>query len=362
MIAAPTRLVCSRAKNWLAAACALLPATASFAQAPPDWQPFREASQPAATEFDPQSQVAPAQAICEPTCDPMGMAVGAPVVMCPQPMFAAPAAEMPYYMDASSSTPTSPEFWQWRVLPLGVIWQSYWASVHEPRMSGVAFADGSGGSLLDATLGGRFSVLRYGTEGSGRPMGAELQIEGAATPRINFGEEWDLDAADFRAGVPIVYGRERWQTKLAYYHISAHMGDEFAIREMALADRINYVRDSIVLAASFFPMPAWRWYAEAGWAFNADGGADPWELQFGVDVADPAPTGLSGTPFFAVNGHLRQEHNYGGNVVFQAGWLWRGSGTGTLRTGFHYFNGKTNQYQFFDNFEQQIGGGLWYDF
>ena len=51
-----------------------------------------------------------------------------------------------------------------------------------------------------------------------------------------------------------------------------------------------------------------------------------------------------------------------GNVVLEAGWLWRGNSTGTLRTGFHYFNGKSNQFQFFDNFEEQIGGGVWYDF
>jgi hypothetical protein len=139
------------------------------------------------------------------------------------------------------------------------------------------------------------------------------------------------------------------------------MGDEFAIREDALDERINFSRDVLTLALSYFPLPAWRFYAEAGWAFYYDV-SEPWEFQFGVDVAEPGPTGPWGTPFIAVNGHIREEVDYSGNVVAQAGWLWRGNSSQTLRAGFHYYNGKSSQFEFFDQFEEQIGGGLWYDF
>jgi hypothetical protein len=30
--------------------------------------------------------------------------------------------------------------------------------------------------------------------------------------------------------------------------------------------------------------------------------------------------------------------------------------------GAHYYNGLSDQYAFFRNFEQQIGAGIWYDF
>jgi hypothetical protein len=362
----------------LLCACALAVSAIARGQAP-GWQPYREgdvsgeaalaggpvASANGASVAPPQSlpQVDFAQAMCDPSmvCTP-----------CPQPMFAAPmcvtpgydasALGMPTYIDPSMGAPTNPAYWQWRLLPEGVIWQSYWASLHESRISGVPFVDQHGTALLDVSLGGRASLLRYGTDGPGRPLGAELQIEGAAFPRLNLDENWDLDATDFRFGLPLVYGREKWEAKFSYYHLSSHMGDEFAIREMAIANRINYSRDSLVAALAFYPLPAWRWYAEAGWAFHYDGGAEPWELQVGVDVAQPGPTDALGTPFFAINGHLREEHDFGGNVVFQAGWLWRGNSTRTMRLGFHYFNGKTNQWEFFDQFEEQIGGGLWYDF
>lgn len=289
------------------------------------------------------------------------------MIVCPQPAYGAtafdtPMDSMPMAFAASGAPPKSPQFWQWRLLPDNVIWQSYWAGVHEPRISGVVFHNAPNNTnYIDVTLGGRASVLRYGSDGGDRPEGAELQIEGAAFPRLNLDANWDMDAADFRFGVPLVYGREKWQTKFAFYHLSSHMGDEYAIREHALDERINFSRDVLTLAFSYFPLPAWRWYAEAGWAFHYDE-SKPWEFQFGVDVAQPGPTGAIGAPFFAVNGHIREELDYGGNLVAQIGWFWRGNSTKVLRTGFHYFNGKSNQFEFFRNFEEQIGAGLWYEF
>jgi hypothetical protein len=240
------------------------------------------------------------------------------------------------------------------------------AGVHEPRMSGVVFAETkSGTTMLDVTLGGRVGILRYGTPESyaGLPQGWELDIEGAAFPRLNLNHNWDLDAVDFRFGLPLTYGRDKWQLKFSYYHLSSHMGDEFAIRnEPILNERINYSRDALVLGVSYYVVPAIRLYSEAGWAFYTGEIADPWEFQFGVDWARPGATGFLGTPFAAVNGQIRQELDYGGNFVLQAGWLWRGMTDNELRFGFHYYNGLSNQFQFYNKFEQQIGAGLWYEY
>jgi hypothetical protein len=257
--------------------------------------------------------------------------------------------------------PDDPLLWQWRVLPAGVVYPSYMAGVKESRIGAQTFvADDMW--LMDVTLGGRAAILRYGDNNAQRPQGWELAIEGAAFPRLNFDENWDLEAVDFRFGVPLTYGRDEFQFKFAYYHLSAHLGDELAIRENLLSQRINYARDALVLGVSYRPLPAWRWYAETSWAFYYDEGALPWEFQFGLDLAQPGPTGSAGTPFAAINGHLREDVDFGGNLVVQAGWLWRGETTSTLRLGVHYFNGKTNQFEFYDQFEQQIGAGLWYDF
>ena len=63
-----------------------------------------------------------------------------------------------------------------------------------------------------------------------------------------------------------------------------------------------------------------------------------------------------------MNGHLREEVNFSGAFTFEAGWAWRGAAANMLRTGLFYYNGESNQFSFFDEHEEQIGYGLWYDF
>jgi hypothetical protein len=268
------------------------------------------------------------------------------------------------FLDLSDAGPAAraASEWRWRLLPAGIIYRSYMASVHESRLAGIVFNESDDQSILDVSLGGRVGILRYGTADELYPQGWQVDMEGAAFPRLALDHNWDVEATDFRFGVPLTYGIDNWQYKFSYYHLSSHLGDEFAIRNAgSLAGRINYSRDALVLGASWFPLPAWRLYAEADWAFHFDDGNEPWEFQFGVDYAQPGPTDIYGTPFLAVNGHLRESVDFGGNLVAQAGWLWRGTTGHTLRTGLHYFNGKSSQYEFYDDFEQQIGFGIWYD-
>jgi hypothetical protein len=256
-----------------------------------------------------------------------------------------------------------PDVWYWQVLPDGLIYHSYWAGVHEPRLGIVAMDERNTQAFWDGTLGGRVGLLRYGNGQSIFPQGWQLDVEAAAIIRMTLDEIRDFEFADYRVGVPLTYGIDNWQFKFAVYHLSSHLGDEFAIANPgSLADRINYVRDAVVVGASYYPVPVMRLYSEAAYAVNIDGGAKPWEFQFGTEIARAGPTGPRGTPFFAVNAHLREEHDFGGDINTQAGWLWRGDSGQVVRAGVQYYNGKSSQYQIFDQYEQQIGFGLWYDF
>ena len=264
---------------------------------------------------------------------------------------------VPDLMFPSASAP-----WCWELLPDGLIYRSYLAGPREPRIGLTTFHEnGSGDWLWDSTLGGRRSLLRYGNGNPQRPEGFEVQIEGAALVRLNLEQNRDVESSDFRVGVPLVYGVDNWQFKTGYYHLSSHLGDEYLNRNLG-STRINYVRDAIFVGLSYYPDPALRLYGETAYAFYTSGGADPWEFQVGFEYAEPGPTGCAGTPFVAANGHLRQEIDFGGDLTLQAGWLWRGATGSMLRAGFHYLNGKSNQYQFFDISEEQIGFGVWYDF
>lgn len=355
----------------LVALCLWLPPVV-FAQQAPVWQPYRSVNPPlaAADVVVTDTPHLPVDALLDSDLE----------VLCPpcpqycQPQYCQPQYCQPQYVHTHQYTNApygdpvlaplaASEAWSWHLMPNDLIWHSYLGSAKEPRISGTWFEELQDDvSLLDVTLGGRSSILRYGTYNEGRSEGWELQLEGAAILRLNLDFNWDLDLVDYRFGVPVVYGYDRHQWKFAYYHLSSHLGDELIIREDNLDERINYSRDVLVIAYSFFPVEAVRIYGEMGYAFVIEGGSEPWEFQFGIDYAQPGPTGACGTPFFAINGHLREEVNFGGNLALQAGWLWRGKSGKVLRTGLHYYNGKSPQFETFDEFEHQIGVGLWHDF
>lgn len=255
--------------------------------------------------------------------------------------------------------------YSWQVLPDGLMYRSYQAGPREPRIGTTiihnsTFVENSQ-AIWDGTVGGRRGLIRYGSRDRINPEGWQVDIEGAALVRLNLDHERDVDASDFRFGVPVTWGEGKVRYKLAYYHLSSHLGDEFIGRNPG-AMRVNYVRDALLLGASYYTNPKLRLYGEIGYAFYTSGGAEPLELQFGAEYSRPGCTGIYGTPFFATNVHLREEIDFSGDWTTQAGWLWRGASGSVLRFGLHYVNGKSTQYQLFDTNEEQIGMGLWYDF
>jgi hypothetical protein len=248
-----------------------------------------------------------------------------------------------------------------QIMPNGLIYRSYMAGVKEPRFASVWSSENDFGPVWDIAIGGRVGILRYGTTDDNRPEGWQLDFEGAVFPRLDpNGVSTPLIAADYRAGIPLTYGRGPLHCKFAYYHLSSHLGDEFLLSTGH--PRINYTRDALVLGAGYYCTDALRVYGEVGYAFNAVDGAKPWEVQFGADLSPPH-TGLKGSPFAAVNAHLREEVNFGGNFVAQAGWQWRQYANGRIfRLGVQYFNGMSDRYEFFDDYENKVGGGLWFDY
>jgi len=249
----------------------------------------------------------------------------------------------------------------WQILPEGLIYHSYLAGANEPRMASQWFNEKDEGWLVDNSIGGRIGLLRNGTKGPAMVQGFQVDFEAAAFLRQDLDKELDVVSTDFRAGVPFTFGIGRYQTKIAYYHLSSHLGDEFL--EDNDVTRINFARDVIVWGHSYYLTDDVRIYGEAGWAFYSDGGSDPWEFQFGLDYSPACAIGPRGAPFFALNAHLREEVDFGGNFVAQAGWQWRRRVGGPIfRAGAHYYNGKSPQFSFFNNYEHQLGLGIWYDF
>ena len=74
----------------------------------------------------------------------------------------------------------------------------------------------------------------------------------------------------------------------------------------------------------------------------------------GAEYSPAHFTGFRGAPCLAVNGYLREEFDFGGNLTAQAGWQWRGEhNRRLLRIGGEYSNGKTEQFEFYANTERR---------
>lgn len=258
-------------------------------------------------------------------------------------------------------TMSGDEDWSWQVVPRGLMYPAYLAGQKESRFASQMVYERHQGWLWDVALGGHVGFLRYGTRDVDAPQGWQIDLEGAAFPRLSPIYDRDVWSTDFRFGVPLTCQFGPWEGKFGYKHESSHLGDEFMLRFPGYP-RINYVREVLLLGAAYHLWPMVRVYAESGWCFEIDGGAQPWEFQFGAEYAPAEETGPRGAPFAAINGRLRQEVAFGGNLTVEAGWEWRGA-TGTMfRVGGVYFNGMSEQYQFYGEYEEQIGFGIWYDY
>ena len=255
--------------------------------------------------------------------------------------------------------PNNDEPWTWQILPSGLMYKLYLASDREPRLGSEIVYQRNQGWLWDSTIGARVGLLRYGTTNELLPQGWQLDVEAAAFPRLD--ENRNLVECDFRAGLPLTTRQGPWELKAGYVHTCSHIGDLYLLGNPDF-QRIDYVRDSIVWGLALYITPALRLYTETSGAFHYTGEAKPWEFQFGADFSSTAPTGPYGAPFCAINGHLREVNDFGGNMTVQAGWQWRGDTGHLLRIGMQYFSGMSEQTQFYNKFEEQIGGGLWYDF
>lgn len=360
-------------------------------QVPPQWAP-RPSSQTGTSHRTPEPHAsAPIETVANvvppapaPTGDPDGESTvgGAPLADLPDfsrdldddTELAAMPYQAPVYtrrgkrkLLTNPAEPRDPasscrDCWVSQLFPDGLLYKSYLAGEKEPRMGLSQLVVSGGNTIWEAALGGRVGLWRLGTPGAVRPEGWQIDLEGAALARVDKDENSDLDAADFRFGVPVTYRRGATAYKFGYYHLSSHVGDEYLLKHPTFRRR-NYVRDAVVLGISQDFTLDLRGYAEVAYAPAASGGAEPLEFQFGAEYSPARSNGGKGDPFAAVNIHLREEFNFGGSVNVMTGWQWRGPLTDRLfRVGVQYYNGKSMQYSFFNEHEELIGAGMWFDY
>ena len=276
--------------------------------------------------------------------------LGEPVFAPTQIVFVTPSA--------SKSTGPGSE-----VLPNGLLCRSYIASPNEPRFSSVANYDISKKTWRwDATLGGRVGLFRRDHPDFLNLDAWQIDLEGAAMPRLNPHLHMDVESVDYRFGLLWTGKRDNLAFKFGYFHVSSHVGDEFLLKNPSYK-RDNFFRESLVLGASLQATPEVRCYGEVAWATSVKGGAQPWQFQIGAEHSSIAEHATQGAPFSAVNVHLREEVDFAAGLTAMTGWQWKGPESGrSMRVGMQYYNGPTNQYEFFRRYDNQLGMGVWFDY
>jgi len=251
--------------------------------------------------------------------------------------------------------------YRWHLLPEQVLFKPYIAGIRAPRLAAEIVHDyESGDNFFDSALGGTVGVWRYGTGGL-RPDGWQMDVSAAAFLRQNASEELDVDATDFRVRVPITYRSGPTAIQFGYDHISSHAGDEFLERNPGF-QRLNFLRDSLILAIRHDLTPDLNVYAEIDYAVNFEI-SEPWLFQFGAEYSPYLQHGWKGAPIVAVNSQLREELDYDPSISIIAGWQWLSPETDNLiRLGLRYYRGFSQQYSFYEQREELLGIGLYYDF
>ncbi len=270
-----------------------------------------------------------------------------------------PYAQPNAYPQTAALPQSSDAQWCFDLLPDGLIYRPYLAGPKESR-TGLQLLRANNEWTLDSSIGGQWGLIRIGTQDPIFPEGFQFDIEASAQLRHVSLHSLDLLSSDFRVGLPLSYGRNNHQTKLAVYFLRAHPSDRLLERIRSLWTDDFFQRQSLVFGHSVYVSNRFRLYGEAGYAFSSKV-SDKWEFQFGAECAPVCPTGLLGSPFLAANGYLREEVDFGGTFTLQAGWAWRKKRGRLFRVGMQYSNGASSQLALHDRHEQQIGFGIWFD-
>ncbi|MEZ6061589.1 MAG: DUF1207 domain-containing protein [Planctomycetaceae bacterium] len=189
------------------------------------------------------------------------------------------------------------------VLPDGLLYRSYIAAPHEPRFATVALYDyGAKSWRWDATIGGRVGLFRRDQPEFLNLDAWQIDLEGAALPRLDPQKSMDVESIDYRFGLLWTGKQDNLAFKFGYFHVSSHVGDEYQLKNPTF-ERINYVRESLILGTSYYPTADWRLYGEAAFAVEYGGGAKPWQFQGGAEYTPQASDPKAGAPFIAVNAH-----------------------------------------------------------
>jgi hypothetical protein len=255
--------------------------------------------------------------------------------------------------------------YEYVTLPSTLLWKPPIANLREPQFYGI-FHNIKGQSYIDTAIGAEFELGRIAPKGKSDPNrqleneGLGLDVFGAVFTRFN--QKRFLTSIDYRAGIPLVYKKGPWSTKLSYEHTSTHIGDEYSQAYHVYQKPL--VLDEVVFGLSRYWGEHLRTYGQFGYAFNTakeTNANNRTRFDWGISYSNYDDTGPTGRPFAAFDMDIRSYQGYTPNNSFQLGWQWVNQGR-SVRLAFQYFEGKSMYGQFYTKSENWYGFGGYYNF
>ncbi|MBI2932172.1 MAG: DUF1207 domain-containing protein, partial [Planctomycetes bacterium] len=176
----------------------------------------------------------------------------------------------------------------------------------------------------------------------------DVGIEGAVISRFDLNEDWDMDSADYRFGLPIGYRKGNVAVKIHAWHLTSHLGDELITRTGARALRYN--KEELAFGFACDITPEVRLYADGGWGFHLDGPKERWRFQLGGEWVREHL--WEGAPRTFVACDLKWREDTGDWAISMQGGFWMiqssAAATAGMRILLEYYRGTAAQTQFPD--------------
>jgi hypothetical protein len=252
------------------------------------------------------------------------------------------------------------------LFPTGDIHPVYIADPHRPTNSiGMQFysrtgIDDSTGVRTGLSAGGRLGLLRIDPA---KPGGRSWQLSLDAGLNAQFDSNNKLDNIGWDGnygfslttanGGPLSF-------RVAIYHDSAHVGDEYA--ERTGRTRIDYTREELAFGFAVRPARGWRFYAEGAYGYYLlTEEQHPWRVQGGAEYTTRRFFwGDRFAWYAAVDFQGWQERDWRLDTTVQTG-LTTTAGGHRWRIGVQWNDGAPPMGEFFQDTEAWLSVGFWVD-
>lgn len=152
-----------------------------------------------------------------------------------------------------------------------------------------------------------------------------------------------------------------WAIKAGLNHISSHIGDEYIQR--TARQRINYMRQELLLGANWQFHQNWQIYAETGYGYRLSNETlqKPWRVQSGIQTMSNAGRRAATHGWYAaLDLSATEERDYSINTTLQTGRYYH-FGNRRFLTGIEMYDGQVQIGELFQNDIRYILLGFWVD-